>query len=469
VLLFDNEAVAPTGTGFIEVCKDAGYQNSDSAVLGVPFDFTITEADGSQQDVTVLGGQCTAPIVVAAGVVRVEEHDEPGYTLVDVYTIPEDRLLGENLINGTADVEVPTSSNPNDETQVHFVNERDRSQLKICKALGPGSLGLLPGDDEPPLVFRFEVSAGMTMLGYANVTAAESTQCVIFGDVPTGTTVTVRETNQLPDTSVSCSGSAPPLTPGSNTPGSITIGPGINTITCVNQAIGKLEICKRAIPGVDVPAANLPTFKFRIDGSASSIPVRANRCSPPQYVVPGEHTVSEDFDTNYELINMYVTPPEREVSRSLLARSIRVVVPWAALGETRVDFENRIRRAQIKVCKHIEAGSETSLGGLTFNYTLTSNNSAVTTPNGNIFFVAPDECQLLTTSGVPRDIPILTAVGGMMVPTTVTITEAAGPYTVASVTSQGTRTFNWTSGYSATFTLGPNTNTIHYTNRAVPA
>ena len=77
--------------------------------------------------------------MVAAGLVRVTEHANPGFTLVDVYTIPEDRLLDENLINRTADVEVPTSDNPNDETQVHFVNERDRAQLKICKALGPGS------------------------------------------------------------------------------------------------------------------------------------------------------------------------------------------------------------------------------------------------------------------------------------------------------------------------------------------
>ena len=31
------------------------------------------------------------------------------------------------------------ASSANDETQVHFVNSRDRAQLKLCKALGPGS------------------------------------------------------------------------------------------------------------------------------------------------------------------------------------------------------------------------------------------------------------------------------------------------------------------------------------------
>ena len=54
-------------------------------------------------------------------------------------TIPEDRLLTTNLINRTADVEVPVSDSSNDETQVHFFNQTQRGQLKVCKALGPGS------------------------------------------------------------------------------------------------------------------------------------------------------------------------------------------------------------------------------------------------------------------------------------------------------------------------------------------
>ena len=62
---------------------------------------------------------------------------------MDVWTLPEDRLQGTNLLNRTADVEVPVSSDPNDETQVHFVNKTQRAQLKICKALGPGSSDLV--------------------------------------------------------------------------------------------------------------------------------------------------------------------------------------------------------------------------------------------------------------------------------------------------------------------------------------
>ncbi len=48
-----------------------------------------------------------------------------------------------NLINRTADVELPASDSSHDETQVHFFNQTQRAQLKICKTLGPGSSDLI--------------------------------------------------------------------------------------------------------------------------------------------------------------------------------------------------------------------------------------------------------------------------------------------------------------------------------------
>ena len=39
----------------------------------------------------------------------------------------------------TRNWEVPVSSSSNDETQVHFVNQHDRGQVKVCKILGPSS------------------------------------------------------------------------------------------------------------------------------------------------------------------------------------------------------------------------------------------------------------------------------------------------------------------------------------------
>ena len=106
-------------------------------------------------------------------------------------TLPSDRLLQTNLINRTATVEVPASDSSNDETQVHFFNQTQRGQLKICKALGPGSSDLVgqtfyfdltdvtdPSNPEPVL-FKYPVS----------ITAQASTQCVIVGNFPIGSTV----------------------------------------------------------------------------------------------------------------------------------------------------------------------------------------------------------------------------------------------------------------------------------------
>ena len=140
IVYYDDEPAPPSGTGFIEVCKNVSW--SDPAVTG-PFSFTVTDAAGATYELTVLAGQCSEPIQVAAGVNEVAEHPRAGTELVDVNAFPGDRLLTVNLINRTATVEVPVSDSSNDETQVEFVNEALRGQLKVCKALGPGSADLV--------------------------------------------------------------------------------------------------------------------------------------------------------------------------------------------------------------------------------------------------------------------------------------------------------------------------------------
>ena len=133
-LLVDNEPIPPPQAGYIEICKDAALVRCrrpircgraagvrpDPEVKGL-FTFTVTPSDGNSFDVQAGVGQCTEPIKIAAGIAHVTEHQRENHTLVDVFTIPEDRLLASNLINGTVDVEVPVASSANDETQVHFV------------------------------------------------------------------------------------------------------------------------------------------------------------------------------------------------------------------------------------------------------------------------------------------------------------------------------------------------------------
>ncbi len=425
----------------------------------------------------MLGGQCSAPIVVAAGVARVTEHANAGYSLVGVYTIPEERLLASNLINRTADVEVPTSDNPNDETQVHFVNVRDRAQLKICKALGPGSSAFVGRS------FDFTAAGLSGQREYASIIAASSTQCRIVGYFPTGDEVSVSEDNPAPYSRVSCSPNG----------GTITMQPGINTVTCTNQALGKLEICKFVTDAITFDR----TFYFRIDGGPR-LAVRAGRCSEPQLVTPGNHTVVEDLsmeqdfelDTSHPSGGIAVTPSSAEVSRNTLARSVTVNVPYAGEDgdEVRVDYYNRIKRGQIKVCKHITPGSADSLGnkGFSFNVYLNGRGPIVLSD------VRPGECRLaLDNTGSPNSQPILQLNGN---PARAGVEEIgatdaltpAGTWHVSNLALQGGRgglshncspapgadnplrvcsRFTDTGRQvHAAWNLGPNTNTIHFTN-----
>jgi hypothetical protein len=297
----------------------------------------------------------------------VTETSRAGFQLTSVFTNPTDALIGSNTINGTADVEVPTSSDPADEVQVNFVNEAIRNQLKICKALGPNS-SVLVGQ-----TFYFKVTditdpTTPVVLGTTSVQAGSTTQCAIFGNVPLGTVVQVDEVFG-PDN---------PMTPfdesgqfiTTTSPATRTIGSGINTVTITNTAFGQIEICKDPIAGLR-PAA-YPNFQFRID-NGGIIPVRAGTCSTARNVSVGNHTVTEVASTNYEVTGIRVDPAGRLVGAPDLAnRTVTVNVPYGPNGETVVTYRNAIRTGTVKVCKTIPTTSIDSLApapnGRTYNF-----------------------------------------------------------------------------------------------------
>ena len=388
---------------------------------------------------------------------RVTEHAKANHTLVDAFTIPEERLLARNLINRTVDVEVPSSLNVNDETQVHFVNSRDRGQLKICKALGPGS-DALSGRS-----FYFEIRpTGLDLNSLTpgvSVTAlAGSTQCTIAGDFPVGNEFIVSEPN--PGDHVVVTGGGP-----------ITIAPGINTVMFTNTAQGKLEICKLAVPGL---RGTQPTFRFKVD-NGGYISIRAGTCRPPMLVSVGNHTITEALDPSYELDptapggGINVVPPHRLVSKDLPGRTVTVSVPWAGNpadpGETRVDFYNRIRRGQVKICKEVAVGSLDMLGMTNFTFTYSVNGS-LPAPVGTA--IRNGECTMIMDGSSPAEFPILQPNGA---PTNVVIDEDQafnGSGIGVSFLYQGSGGLSSENPCSGTVTidpLGPGMNHVTFINR----
>ncbi len=318
------------------------------------------------------------------------------------------------------------------------------------------------------------------------ITASSAgTQCVIVDEFPIGNRVSVTELNPPPYSTVSCA------------PNPITMAPGINTVTCTNQALGKLEICKFVTDNFTGPTQQGQEdirerqFTFRVNGLV--VRVRMNRCSPPILLVPGRYTVTEDLtgnpefelDTGHPSGGIAVTPSTAEVSRSILGRSVTIDLPWAgeAGDEVRVDFYNRVRRGQVKVCKHLSPGSTDALGGKTFNFTVYDNANVA----GTITGLRPEECALLLRDGAPAQFPILNVNG---TPRSISVREEGaatnsttpGSFFVTAVSSQGARgpgafdcsgsppvcqpnQFNNTHIHIA---IGANTNTLHFTNRAGP-
>jgi hypothetical protein len=468
--MYDDEPIPPSGTGFIEVCKNFG--NPDPDVTG-PFQFTITDSSGANFPVTVNAGFCSPAIQIAAGIATVTEAQRAGFTLADVQTLPFNRLLDVNLINRTATVEVPTSASPNDETQVFFTNTANRGQLKVCKALGAGSADLAGQ------TFYFTASGDNGQVVHFSIQAAATTQCFIVGYFPIGSTVTVTENLNhnpgQPGEFIDTTGEGP-----------VVIANGFNTVTITNTARGLLEVCKLRIREF-AAATTQPTFQFRIDGGAI-FTVRAGTCSLPKRVSVGNHTVTEVAAADYEVVAIQVSPADRLVGTANLGtRTVTVSVPYGG-NETVVTYVNQVKTGQVKVCKEIPITSQDSLGGKDWTF----NVYVQTGPGAADFQVIPlgpikaGECTAFTPS-----FPILTPQGTKRA---IGVHENDPPplvrnvdYKVTSITTTGTRGLcfvtdpmvnttvcpytaannpNLTNG-DIDFYLGPGPNTVTYTNQSL--
>jgi hypothetical protein len=349
---------------------------------------------------------------------------------------------------------------------VHFVNKTQRGQLKVCKALGPGSSDLI-GQTFYLGVGRVDSSSDLLQL--VPITAAAQTQCVIVGNFPIGSTVDVEEIcGVVPVELLDGNGECNQFIDVSGE-GEITIAPGINTKTITNTAKGLLEICKAKVRFVgDIKAAvpvTQPYFYFRVDGG-SNIKIRAGTCSLPMRVSVGTHTVSETSHPDYELDpyapgnGITVNPADREISRNLNTRTVTVNVPYGPNGETLVTFYNRVKLGQVKVCKQIPLTSQDTLGGKYFQYLVQfqDGGSELLGP------ILPGECTYLS-----HPHPVLLAPG---VYQGVQITEQpangnTASYTVTNVTCTGCRLFGWAGGPVSGLILGPGVNAVTYTNTAV--
>ena len=449
VLVYENEPLGPPQTGYIEVCKDA----FDTFTTG-NFTFTIQDSAGFKDTEIVAVGQCTGPIQVAAGNVTVSETLTASTYLHDVWTLPATNLGPYNLTNGTATVVVVPSQSVNQETQVHFDNATTLASLKVCKVLTSTSSALAGS------TFTFGVNPSAAAGGSLSIIASTSPNgaCKNYPVLlPVGSTVTVNENGVA---FVGANGGAP----GAGASSTVTLAPGINTVTFTNQAYGTIEICKNMINS-DVAYTNL--FQFSVNGG-TSFGVNAGRCSGPMTVPAGTATVQEATLKNFTFVSATATGPDgsSRVISGTNPLTVSIPFPGGSGNETLVTFVNKVQRAQFKICKIVDPGSLTPLGGLNFNFLWTTVGNGTTT-NSTAGVTPPYDgpggsCTgiLGPTGGVPVVNPNGTA-------TTITVVEngLGGIFKVQTIAvDNGTTASSNTA--TGTVVVNPNVGivTITYTN-----
>jgi hypothetical protein len=341
------------GTGYVEVCKDAG----DGGVHG---SVTVTITDGTttySQIVPV--GQCTGPLPVPAGTATVSESAPFPYYLAKVTTAPKADLLSTNLSAGSAKVKVVASSDGSVETLVHLINKTATGYFKVCKVLSSNSQDIINSGNN---TFYFDVTTqrpGMGSVNYGTIAITVPTlnqaACVLSRPIALDNVVRVTEENA---SATALTGIT--ITPASDDLGSAnrtayfklgTVQDSVVTATFTNSALGTIEVCK----DMTDPGYNGTPFQFTVNNGAP-FTVDAGQCSAPMSVPAGTATVQELPTANFSLVGFTAVGPDG--SNRLLSGTnpITVPVPYGGVGnETLVTATNKVNTGQFKICKELDS------------------------------------------------------------------------------------------------------------------
>ena len=450
IVYFDNEPLSPPQLGYIEVCKDAGDQFTTGT-----YTFTITDSAHATDTEQIPVGQCSGPIQVASGNVSVVETPTPNEYVQNIFTYPSTSLGPYNLTNGAATVVVPVSPTTDNEVQVHFVNAAQLATLKVCKVLTSSSAALAGA------TFNFTIASSAGPQSSLSIIASTSPNgaCKNFGlGLPIGSSVTVSETGVA---FVGANGGAP----GAGASSTVTLAPGINSVSFTNQAYGTVEICKNMQAGDE--AYNGTFFNFSVNGG-TAFGVAAGRCSGGITLPVGSATISEASKQNFAFVSATATGPlgDSRVISGTNPLVVSVPYPGGSGNETLVTFTNRVLRSVFKICKLIDPGSTTALGGLnySFNWSYLANGA---TTSGTATVTPPYDSVGGSCTGLIGSVPIINQDGS---PTLITVTETGlgANYQVTTIAvDNGTTTQNTPA--TGTVSLNPNVGVvaITFTNAAL--
>jgi hypothetical protein len=337
-------ADAPSGYGFIEVCKSSTVNLPVSG----PFQFTV---DG--QSVTVPTGGCSADMRVPAGHATVVEQSNAYTQVTGISTVPQDALASSNLQSRTSIVNVPAGDISN-ATTVQYINQRVDGTLEICKSAqeGSGLTGSFTFNITGPMGFSttqtvpvgacsdsFRVPAGVDQV---NEVGSNNTDLVGVSTVPQ---------HALVDSNLAAATTSVAVAAGDDASN--------ETIETFVNSTSRLKICKVA----GDYQLNGTVYSFTANGA--TVQAVAEPYPGACVLVPTPYPggtivhVQEGITPGTAVSNINVSD-NRAVPNStdLDSRSVAVKLGF---GQTVVTYTNRIAAdGLLKVCKN--AGSGVALG-----------------------------------------------------------------------------------------------------------
>ena len=417
IVWFDNEPVGPPQTGYLEVCKDAG----DRVHLGVG---SVHVHDHRQRRLHGCRAHPRRPVLGPDQGRRGQRQRGRGSRATTrivsgIWTIPANALGPNNLTNGTVTVVVPVSGDSTGEVQLHVENSTLTATLKVCKYLTASSAALAGQ------TFNFDITdaAGYSTTRHIVANTSVNGACKNVDRAATGRRGSGRRHghhDRGADGLRRCqrrrTGAGEHRSHHGRRPDQhdLVHQPGLRPDRDLQEHRGG-----HGDPNVQ------RAFNFSIDGSMKTQPVAAGRCGQPQIVTAGNHTVKEvNIPYGFQFVSSAATGPTGDNRCAAVAdcgtrsrSACRGSTTPTNGGETLVVFTNKVQRAQIKICKLIEAGSETPLGDLNYSFTGTVSGTRVAPVSG---------CEQLHGSAPDGRLPIVDANG---TPVTFTITEnSTGPY-----------------------------------------
>jgi hypothetical protein len=333
LLTFTNKA---TPKGFLEICK--AKASADDKLNG-NFNFTVSQPGSPTRTVSVPVGGCAHPALqLFAGRATITEVARTGAQLVGVTTTPPNRLVGANLQNRTAVVEI-VAGNEGTQTIVVFTNKTvpppppPTGTVKVCKRAGPG---VAPGS-----TFSFT-------LGTTRTVAVRAGSCSSPQTVPAGPlTVTEKATNGLQVSNIRVAPATALIGTPSLIQGTVTVRVTAGRVTEVeftNRATppGTVKVCKVAGHGV------VPRTPFSFTVGTTPVTVLAGSCSLPLTRPATELTITEAATAGMRVSDITVAGAGSLISKNLQAG--RVTLNVASGLVTEVVFTNTKPHTPVTGC-----------------------------------------------------------------------------------------------------------------------